>query len=84
MRRLVAYEMVKIKNTTANAMARVVRPDGGRGNRHAVVVCGATASAGFRAGEGGRLSGLRVRARPRPGPAPGRAVDRGPDATFAA
>jgi hypothetical protein len=82
MRRLVAYEMVKIKNTTASAMARVVRPDGGRGNRHAVVICGATASAGFRAGEGGRLRGLR--ARPRPGPAPGRALDRGPDATFAA
>ena len=83
MRKLVAYEMVKIKKTTANAMARVVSPDGGRGNRQAVVVVGATVSGGFLAGVGGRLTGLRARARPRPGPAPGRAVDRGPDAMFA-
>ena len=83
MRRLVAYEMVKIKKTTARAIARVVRPDGGRRNLRTVVVGGAATSSDF-PGAGGRLTGFRARGRPRPGPAPGRAVDRGPEGTSAA
>jgi hypothetical protein len=79
MRKDVAYEIVKIKSTTARAMARAVTLDPRCNNGAA----GLSDVAGFGvpAEEGGLRTWLRARGFPRPGPAPGREVGRGPDGT---
>src|SRR5215207_8859499 len=71
--------MVKINNTTARAIARVVMLESGRGNRNAFAAGDSTWAA--RGACGDLLTVRRARGRPRPGPAPGRAVARRPDDT---